>query len=489
MTMPSVSPRLGFKVKRSVIRNFIYTPRYYDLAVSSRVAGVGADFQLLSLGSLIDQGYISTATGHEIGKMAYGTGQIPFVRTSDISNWEIKADPKQSVSQAIYESYAGKQDIQAGDILFVRDGTYLIGTACMVGEDDLPLLYQSHLLRIRVNDDSPVSAPLLLLLLTTDFVKAQVRSKQFTADIIDTLGDRFRELMIPVPNQSFVRTNFEYQVLNILRERRSLLQELPQIPLQVNGPEVTVQEPAPPDSSQTTLGFTVNRSQITKSVLVPKYYSPEIAQALTNLEDSCTLTSISELVETNVLSLNTGVEVGKMAYGTGSVPFIRTSDIANNELKIDPKQSVSTDIALKYKRQLDILADDILLVRDGTYLVGNSCILTKHDTDILYCGGIYKLRVLDQSMLDPYLVFVLLNTPIVRRQMRVRQFTRDIIDTLGRRILEVQLPIPKDGAIAHGVASEMKTAIQRRAELRESIRELVKVLDARLLPSPSTSPV
>ena len=38
---------------------------------------------------------LSADTGVEIGKMAYGTGDIPFVRTSDLAQWEIKRDPKQ----------------------------------------------------------------------------------------------------------------------------------------------------------------------------------------------------------------------------------------------------------------------------------------------------------------------------------------------------------------------------------------------------------
>ena len=42
------------------------------------------------------------STGIEIGKMAYGTGDIPFIRTSDISNWELKNDPKQNISEEIY---------------------------------------------------------------------------------------------------------------------------------------------------------------------------------------------------------------------------------------------------------------------------------------------------------------------------------------------------------------------------------------------------
>ena len=51
---------------------------------------VCADF--LSIGQLVEDAVIRIDTGIEVGKMAYGTGNIPFIRTSDISNWELKSD-------------------------------------------------------------------------------------------------------------------------------------------------------------------------------------------------------------------------------------------------------------------------------------------------------------------------------------------------------------------------------------------------------------
>ena len=159
-----------------------------------------------------------------------------------------------------------------------------------------------------------------------------------------------------------------------------------------------------------------------------------------------------------------------MAYGTGHIPFIRTSDISNWELKGDPKQSVSEEIYEENKQAVQ--SEDIFVVRDGTYLVGTSCILTEHDTKILYCGGIYKLRVKDKKKLDPYLLLALLNTPIVRRQMRAKQFTRDIIDTLGKRLFEVVLPIPKDARIRKKIADETQRVIEARVRLRNRAKEI-----------------
>lgn len=87
-------------------------------------------------------------------------------------------------------------------------------------------------------------------------------------------------------------------------------------------------------------------------------------------------------------------------------------------------------------------------------------------------GGLYKLRIENPEQLDPYLLLTLLNAPIVRRQMRAKQFTRDIIDTLGKRLFEVLLPIPKDAGICDCIAKETREVIETRAKLRDRIKEI-----------------
>ena len=203
---------------------------------------------------------------------------------------------------------------------------------------------------------------------------------------------------------------------------------------------------------------------------MPRYYDPELESDVAALGESHRLESLATLVKDGVLSWDTGIEVGKMAYGTGDIPFIRTSDISNWELKGDPKQNVSEEIYENNKQ--DVCAGDIFVVRDGTYLVGISCILTEKDNKILYCGGLYKLRIEKPKKMDPYLLLALLNAPIVRRQMRAKQFTRDIIDTLGKRLFEVFLPIPKDAELAARIAKETREVIETRAKLRDRTKEI-----------------
>ena len=466
---------LGFTKKYSDIRRNTYIPKYYNPEIEARLLELSVTHELVSMSTLIADKHIKLSTGDEIGKMAYGTGEIPFVRTSDITNWEIKTDTKQGVSQRIYDQYATKQDVNEGDIFFVRDGTYLIGQSCFITKNDLPCLYQSHLLKIRTEEHSPVCKELVFLGLNSPIVKRQIKSKQFTADIIDTIGSRFSELLLPVSKDK----NQTVRISDAIRDniaRRSILREhIRHIPFWAQGIISSKEEALPQDFLQRSEmtgnhGFNVPFSQIQSGIFMPKYYDPTLDRDIRQMSDTHDLVSIATLVNDGVISWSTGIEVGKMAYGTGNVPFIRTSDMANWELKGDPKQNVSEAIYEESKQ--DVVPEDILVVRDGTYLVGTSSIITQYDTKCLYCGGLYKLRVNKKNKIDPYLLLALLNTPIVRRQMRSKQFTRDIIDTIGKRLFDVVLPVPRDRRISKLLAEEVRNTIEERVHLRNAGKRL-----------------
>jgi hypothetical protein len=84
-------------------------PRYYDRHSNDEV---NEDAERLStdtiqLQALVEAGLISIRKGHEVGADAYGSGDIPFVRTSDIANFEISIDPTNSVSDFVYKKYSG----------------------------------------------------------------------------------------------------------------------------------------------------------------------------------------------------------------------------------------------------------------------------------------------------------------------------------------------------------------------------------------------
>jgi hypothetical protein len=223
--------------------------------------------------------------------------------------------------------------------------------------------------------------------------------------------------------------------------------------------------------------FTLSEAQVRSDVLIPRYYAPEIGEQLAALSSSCELVSIGDLVSESAIEVETGDEVGKLAYGSGKIPFVRTSDFGNWELKQDPKQRVSEDTFTAYSSKQSVEIDDLLVVRDGTYLVGASALVCEADIPMLISGGIYRIRVRNRRRIDPFLLLALMNAPIVKRQMRSKQFTRDVIDTLGRRFFEVVLPIPRDTRLAGDLASLISGLLSQRAQHRVAASELGAIIE------------
>jgi type I restriction enzyme M protein len=122
------------------------------------------------------------------------------------------------------------------------------------------------------------------------------------------------------------------------------------------------------------------------------------------------------------------------------------------------------------------------MVRDGTYLIGTTAMITEQDTKILFQSHLYKIRVRKPDELDSFLLLAILNAPIVKRQIRAKQFTQDIIDTLGKRIQEVVLPIPKDKAMRERIARETRETVLARVALRNKAKQISLAVEGLIEP-------
>lgn len=76
----------------------------------------------------------------------------------------------------------------------------------------------------------------------------------------------------------------------------------------------------------------------------------------------------------------------------------------------------------------------------------------------------------------------MLNTPLVKRQIRSKQFTQDIIDTLGSRVAELQLPIPRDDETRAAIISRTRALVESRARLRTEAHEITGLVVASTTP-------
>ena len=236
---PDDYPIIGtsFKTRATGLTPWQYTeitdlyymcPRYYDKSplkeLEKEAERLGAE--LISIREMVIKGYLKIRKGHEVGAEFYGTGDIPFVRTSDISNYEISIDPTRSVSDEIYEKFRDLEQLAPNDILMVADGRYRIGRTAILHEHNYVCVVQSHVKIITITPKSPIDAIEFLYILNLPMIQHQIRNLVFIQSTLGSLGSGLNEIMIPLPkkNVGWNKTIDEFREL--VQGRAELLKKL-----------------------------------------------------------------------------------------------------------------------------------------------------------------------------------------------------------------------------------------------------------------------
>ena len=229
-----------FKINFSQIKNKIFIPNYY-IGVEKTLRKLSQDknYLLYSIQELIEKGIIYTnkggylPRGDEIGSSVYGLGEIPFIRTSDINNWEANLNSHKKTSMEIYEQYKSKQKIESGDILLVKDGgPNLIGKTAYITELDTKIIIQSHIFQIKtLNNEEGVDSYLLLYLLNLDLVKKQIEAITFVQGTIATIGNRILEIILPIPSDRAKRKEISNKISNIIDNKIEIRKKIEKLSL------------------------------------------------------------------------------------------------------------------------------------------------------------------------------------------------------------------------------------------------------------------
>ncbi len=229
------------------------------------------------------------------------------------------------------------------------------------------------------------------------------------------------------------------------------------------------------NKEQNHLGFFLKSSEIKNNIFIPSYYNPETKQILKSLEKTgkYELVSIQKLIDQQLISIKRGNEVGSKYYGKGNIPFVRTTDIVNWEIKIDPIKNIPEEIYEKYKNIQDIQENDILFVSDGTFLIGRTAIVTKLDKKIVIQSHIKRIRCQNKNKFHPYLLLYLFNTEIIQRQIREKTFVQATISTIGERLNEIILPVPKDKIFIKKIIDNISEIIEMKVQSKQKIGKVI----------------
>ena len=193
--------RHAFSVAWDDIDPDILVPRFYRDLLNPPTMPAGC--QGVRLGALVEDGVVGAWDGHgSPPAQAKGAGEIPYIRVSDIVNWELYRNPVTGIPEDVYERMIGNAPKpEAGDVIFVRRGSYRIGTVAMASPRDNRVLLTRELLTLRVLDrQNPYGLTpfYLLAMLSSGSVQEQIGNLVLYDTTLPNIGDRWRHLVIPV---------------------------------------------------------------------------------------------------------------------------------------------------------------------------------------------------------------------------------------------------------------------------------------------------
>ncbi len=198
--------RYTFFVKKEVVEEVnIYVPRYFwknkTTIIQNHVKQEGCT--LLSINNLINEGVIGFFDGHGSPRSENkGKGEIPYIRVKDIVNWEIYKDPTSKIPKKSFdELWSEKKTLQTEDVVYVRRGSYRIGSVAMVSPFDLGALLTREILVLRIidrNNKYGITPYYLLYALSHWITQEQSKNKVLIETTLPNIADRWKELEIPI---------------------------------------------------------------------------------------------------------------------------------------------------------------------------------------------------------------------------------------------------------------------------------------------------
>lgn len=185
----------------------ILVPRYYWNSKKQEIADEAkeSDISLIPIKQLINENILKCFDGNGSPKSEFkGTGEYPYIRVKDIVNWQIYKDPTALIPEAEFKRlYKKEKKLTKGDVLYVRRGSYRIGSVAMVSPYDIDVVLTREILVMRLikpDNKYGITPEYLMYALSHRLAVEQSNNKIFIDTTLPNIADRWQEIEIPVFN-------------------------------------------------------------------------------------------------------------------------------------------------------------------------------------------------------------------------------------------------------------------------------------------------
>jgi type I restriction enzyme M protein len=158
-------------------------------------------FSHASIGELVNKGWLRTMTGHGSPSADLRTGDIPYIKVSDIRAGQININPTNRITTVVAERFWRGPDsnLKEYDLITPVRTSKNIGEFALLMPGQERIVLTKEVLVLRATEDAPFDNFYLLWAMTLKAVRMQWDRIVFMQTNREDVGRRYEEIYVPVP--------------------------------------------------------------------------------------------------------------------------------------------------------------------------------------------------------------------------------------------------------------------------------------------------
>lgn len=187
-----------------VDRSGVAVPVYWDRrslkAYEAALEGIWPHFRSKSLGELIDAQEVTIDAGHGSPSSDMRTGTIPYIKVSDLRAGQVNINPSNRVTEVVARRYwrGPTSSLEPFDLITPARTSKNIGEIAVLMPGQERVVLTKEVLVMRPGPDADFDSFYLLWAMSLKVVRDQWRRIVFMQTNRDDVGQRYRELEIPI---------------------------------------------------------------------------------------------------------------------------------------------------------------------------------------------------------------------------------------------------------------------------------------------------
>jgi hypothetical protein len=219
----------------------------------------------------------------------------------------------------------------------------------------------------------------------------------------------------------------------------------------------------------------VSSHKVDLRAAVPVYYDQQYLRQFTAAMKGSefagfTSATLGELLDTGFIEIRGGHGSPSHDQRIGEVPYIKVSDLRAGLVNINPTNRVPVSVARKFwgGDSSGLKAFDLLCPERTSKNIGDFCVLMPGQENVVATKEIIVLRSTSAAPFDVFYLLWAMTLTIVRNQWKRIVFMQTNREDVGRRYLEIRIPLPPSRDKADKVSDPFRNYFQLLAKARIS---------------------